>query len=42
MKDLSKLIFTNESGAPSLTQICASEDEGSEEEDEEELEIVKH
>lgn len=38
MKDLSKLIFT-ESGTPSLTQICASEDEGS---DEEELEIVKH
>jgi hypothetical protein len=38
MKDLSKLIFTKESGAPSLTQICASEDEGS---DEEELEIVR-
>jgi hypothetical protein len=39
MKDLSKLIFTKESGAPSLTQICADQDGES---DEEELEIVRN
>ena len=40
MKDLSKLVFAKETGAgaPSLTQICASEDE--EESDNEELEII--
>mmetsp|Transcript_3222 Transcript_3222/g.5622 ORF Transcript_3222/g.5622 Transcript_3222/m.5622 type:complete len:213 (-) Transcript_3222:14-652(-) len=40
MKDLSKLVFAKETGAgaPSLTQICASEDEG--DSDNEELEII--
>ncbi|KAL7540470.1 hypothetical protein ACHAXR_010584 [Thalassiosira sp. AJA248-18] len=40
MKDLAKLVFAKDTGggAPSLTQICASEDE--EESDNEELEIV--
>ena len=40
MKDLSKLVFTSETGeaAPTLTQICASDDEA--ESDDEELEIV--
>ena len=40
MKDLSKLVFTSGTGseAPSLTQICASDNEA--ESDDEELEIV--
>jgi hypothetical protein len=40
MKDLSKLVFSSETGvgAPTLTQICASDNE--EEGDDEELDIV--
>ena len=41
MKDLSKLVFSSEIGvgAPTLTQICASDNE-EEESDDEELDIV--
>ena len=42
MKDLAKLVFAKDTGvgAPTLTQICASDDEEEDESDDEELEII--